>query len=190
MSDLSGFDVERDVFAERPHDLFVEVKYVGRGTAFAAVGRRTIRDGVRSDLERLKRNLDRKWCRAAALLLIDDNSYLEGPAGEGLPWDRQVRPLLASPTQIARQAAAGKLRVALPQFCPRCGSPRVAPMMYGLPPPEAEQAAARHEIICGGCEQLGYDLDPTFECLDCSFTDTRFDPTRDEYPPRDAARRR
>lgn len=29
VSDLSEFDAERDVFAARPHDLFVEVKYVG-----------------------------------------------------------------------------------------------------------------------------------------------------------------
>ena len=42
-------------------------------------------------------------CRAAALVLIDDNSLLESTAGTGLPWSPQVRPLVASPIQLARR---------------------------------------------------------------------------------------
>lgn len=178
VSDLSSFDVERDVFAKRPHDLFVEVKYVGHGTGtWAAVGRRTISGGVKSDLERLKKNLDRCRCRAAALLLIDDNSYLEEAAGKGLPWDPRVRPLLASPTQLARAAAAKERGVALPAGCPKCGSPRVAAILWGMPPPDWEAAAERHEVAIGGCVMIGDGLDATFRCLDCQFVDApEFDP--------------
>lgn len=184
MSDLSEFDTERDVFAGRAHELFVEVKYVGHSSKkWAAVSRRTIAGGVRSDLERLVRNLDKKRCTTAALLLIDDNSYLEGDAGIGMPWSPRVTPLLASPTQLARTEWARKVGVVLPASCPRCGSPRVAPIVFGMPTPELEAAATRQEVICGGCELLGFDLDPTFRCLDCRFADLRFDPERDAYPP-------
>ncbi len=172
VSDLSGFDAERDVFAARPHDLFVEVKYVGHGGGqFAFVGKRTIKSYLQSDLERLQQNLDRKRCRAAALLLVDDNSYLDALArtGEKLAWRTSIRPLLASPAQLARLAAARKVRVALPPFCPDCGSPRLASFVWGMPTPELEAAASRDEVICGGCEPLGNGLDPTFGCLDCTF---------------------
>jgi hypothetical protein len=87
---LTGFDTERDVFAERTHDLFIEVKYAGHsGKKFRFASQRTISLGVRSDLERLQRNVDSGRCRAAALVLVDDNSYLESTAGEGLPWSPQ-----------------------------------------------------------------------------------------------------
>lgn len=36
--------------------------------------------------------------------------------------------------------------------CPRCGSEEIAPIIYGLPGPEAFQAAERGEVILGGCE--------------------------------------
>jgi len=104
------------------------------------------------------------------MLLVDDNSYLEGPAGQGIPWSPSVRPLLASPTQLARLKAAKSLRVSLPISCPHCGSPRVAPILWGMPLREAEEAAARNELVCGGCEMFGEGRDPTHECLDCGHT--------------------
>jgi hypothetical protein len=175
VSDLSTFDIERDVFAARPHDLFVEVKYVGHSALrgqWAFDSRRKIADGVKSDLERLHRNMDLGRCRAAALLLIDDDSHLDdeahpqGPAGRGLPWTPKVTPLLASPTQLARREAARSLRVTLPAFCPTCGSPRVAAIMWGMPTPETDLAASKAEVALAGCDPLGDGSDPAYRCLD------------------------
>jgi hypothetical protein len=181
VSDLSEFDFERDVFAARSHDLFVEVKYVGHSTAreWSFDSRRKIQLGVRSDLERLRRQVEIGRCRRAALLLVDDDSHLDGvlhpkgPAGKGLPWSPLVRPLLASPTQLARFRAAAELEVALPSYCGGCGSPRVAAVVWGMPTPETEEAAARAEISLGGCEPMGNGADPTFRCLDCGFAPGR-----------------
>jgi hypothetical protein len=184
VSDLSDFDPESMDFAERQHDVFIEVKYVGHGTSFVAVGKRTISQGVRGDLERLKRNLEKKRCRRAAMLLIDDANHVEGDPGKGLPWSPAIRPLLANPTQLKRRRWAQELGVTLPPSCPGCGSPRVAAILWGLPGPVLEPAFRDHELFSGGCEVLGHDLDPPYRCLDCDFMERRFDPTRDEYPPR------
>ena len=53
--------------------------------------------------------------------------------------------------------------------CPRCGSPRVRPILYGYPAPEGIEAIERGEVITGGCMVSGSD--PTHGCLDC---DARF----------------
>ena len=136
VSDLSGFDHERDDFAKRPHDLFVEVKYVGHGTSYAAVGKKTISEGVKKDLKSLRRNLKLKRCRAAAMLIVDDANNVEGPAGQKLPWSPTIRPLLANPTQLERRKWAKQLGVTPSLSCPTCGSPRVAPILWGYPAPE------------------------------------------------------
>ena len=183
VSDLSQFNPKRDVFAERPHDLFIEVKYAGHsGKKWRFVGERTIRSGVRSDLERLQRNLDLGRCRAAAMLIVDDNSYLESVAGTGMTWSPQVRALLASPTQLARRNLARSWRVALPECCGNCGSPRIAAVLIGLPSPEMESARSRQEVIIGGCETLGRGLDPTYGCLDCGANDGHPDPISVLHP--------
>lgn len=38
-----------------------------------------------------------------------------------------------------------------PIVCPVCGSPDVAPILYGLPAPGAFEAVERAEVIIGGC---------------------------------------
>jgi hypothetical protein len=82
------------VFAQRQHDLFVEVNYVGRSAKkWWFDSRRKISAGVRSDLERLQRNVELGRCRAAALLLVDDDSHLDSDAGTALPWSPNVRPV-------------------------------------------------------------------------------------------------
>ena len=137
VSDLSGFDVKRDVFAGHQHALFVEVKYVGHSSKFKAQSLRTITSGVKNDLERLKRNLERPRCTAAAMLLIDDNSHLEhfetapGNPGSGhcsrvlrsWPADRSARTRYHASTLMSdMRIAAGRTnrQRALLTRAPRC----------------------------------------------------------------------
>lgn len=48
--------------------------------------------------------------------------------------------------------------------CPACGG-RLVPILYGLPTPEAGEAADRGEIELGGC--LVTDDDPRLACRSC-----------------------
>ena len=52
-----------------------------------------------------------------------------------------------------------------PKKCPKCGSPKVAPILYGLPAPEAFEDAEAGKIALGGCVITGDD--PAWRCLDC-----------------------
>jgi len=49
--------------------------------------------------------------------------------------------------------------------CPHCGSSDLVKIVYGLPDVTAGEAAARGEIILGGC--CVTDNDPTHHCNDC-----------------------
>ena len=49
--------------------------------------------------------------------------------------------------------------------CPRCGSNRSLPYVYGLPAPGAGEQARRGEILLGGCI-VDQSL-PTHFCLAC-----------------------
>jgi hypothetical protein len=179
VSDLSDFDPETMDFAERQHDVFIEVKYVGHGTGFVAVGKRTISQGVRSDLERLKRNLvEKERCKRAAMLVVDDANHVEAEPGKGLPWSPAI-PLLANPTALRRRARAKDLGVTLPPACPACGSPRVAAILWGEPDFELGPAFESHELVSGGCEVFGND--PRYECLDCGSWEQRPDWGRHRY---------
>jgi len=48
--------------------------------------------------------------------------------------------------------------------CPACGGKLVS-IVYGLPGPEAAEAANRGEIALGGCLVTGDD--PQFQCVAC-----------------------
>ncbi len=61
--------------------------------------------------------------------------------------------------------------------CPRCGSPTLVPIFYGMPAPEAFEAAERGEIAIGGCD-VGPGL-PAFSCTTCGGPAG----ASDEYPP-------
>jgi hypothetical protein len=186
VSDLSDFDPKNPehVFAHRQHDVFIEVKYAGVSSKpFLGDTRKKIFVGVPADLRRLEQHLDRRWCKAAAVLLIDDGGHLDSTIGRQVDWSTRVRPFLLSPRQLGRLDMAKQLNVTLPPACPACGSPRLAAILHGLPPPELEKRAREGELVLGGCEILGFDLDPTYSCLDCKVTDSRFDPQRDAYPP-------
>lgn len=49
--------------------------------------------------------------------------------------------------------------------CPRCGSPDIVPIMYGLPGPEMMEAANQGRIALGGC-CVG-ERDPQKQCNAC-----------------------
>lgn len=57
------------------------------------------------------------------------------------------------------------MRIETPSHCPYCGSPRVIPIMYGLPLPDLVAAEERGELILAGCV---VDVDsPAFHCRAC-----------------------
>ncbi len=49
--------------------------------------------------------------------------------------------------------------------CPKCGSPDVIPIMYGLPSEEAAEEARQGKIALGGC--CISDDSPRWHCRDC-----------------------
>ena len=49
--------------------------------------------------------------------------------------------------------------------CPSCGSPSVAPIVYGLPDANLQEQARRGEVVLGGCEIIGED--PNRACREC-----------------------
>jgi rubredoxin len=53
-----------------------------------------------------------------------------------------------------------------PGGCPKCGGRRIAPIAHGYPTPETEAAAARGEVVLGGC----FPGPETHACLDCGYT--------------------
>ncbi len=54
--------------------------------------------------------------------------------------------------------------------CPKCGSKRVVPILYGYPFGEMQEAADKGEAVLGGCLMSGND--PLKFCLNC---ETSFD---------------
>jgi hypothetical protein len=72
-----------------------------------------------------------------------------------------------------------------PPACPKCGSQRVMPVMYGYPSVEGMEAARRGEVVLGGC--VVYDLAPRWACAECHH---QFPPARavDPWETGDARR--
>jgi hypothetical protein len=69
--------------------------------------------------------------------------------------------------------------------CPRCGSAEaVVPVVYGYPSPEMDEAAARGEMMIGGCLIGGED--PGHCCLTCRI---EFDFANPEILDSESARR-
>jgi len=56
-----------------------------------------------------------------------------------------------------------------PRKCPRCGSERIAGILYGLPAlsEELRLALEAGSVVLGGCEVTGND--PRWRCLGCSY---------------------
>ncbi len=51
--------------------------------------------------------------------------------------------------------------------CPICGERALVRVVYGPPTRETEQAAARGEVVLGGCLVSGSD--PEYVCAACGF---------------------
>jgi hypothetical protein len=189
VSDLSNFDHAAEVFAERSHDIFVEAKYIPRRRSrrFLRDSHRTIH-AVLADAKRLQVHLDRQTrCSAAAVLVIDDDDYLERavfdrefdsetssmfePAAfSWSEWPKQVWPLLASGRQVARRCCGQPM----PTRCPNatCSSPRVAPILCADPTPQLEAASQRGELVLAG--SLGrFDDRAAWQCIDCGAAPSR-----------------
>lgn len=49
--------------------------------------------------------------------------------------------------------------------CPRCGTGRLRPILYGFPTPAAFEAADRGDLVLGGC--VISDHDPMTACPTC-----------------------
>jgi hypothetical protein len=56
-----------------------------------------------------------------------------------------------------------------PEFCPNCGSKKIAQILYGLYrnySPELKQKVKDGKIVFGGC--CITDDDPSWRCIDCN----------------------
>lgn len=101
------------------------------------------------------------------MLIVDDGATLDELDSGAVKWSQRVIPLLLSPTRLKRAAAARRMKMSLPISCPTCGSPRVAPIVYGMPARRLEKEAKDGHLILGGCELRGDGPDPGTGCLDC-----------------------
>ena len=54
-----------------------------------------------------------------------------------------------------------------PRNCPKCGSEKIATILYGLPnlTPETQKAFDDGRLVSGGCEISGDD--PAWQCTEC-----------------------
>jgi hypothetical protein len=109
VSDLHEFvedETSQQRFMTHRHDVFLEVKYVGYGSA-----RRWRFDHLRkipsivADAERLSRHVERGHCAVAAVLVVDDENLFEDNRPD--LWPPKVRLLLASPRELQRRGIAG-----------------------------------------------------------------------------------
>lgn len=54
-------------------------------------------------------------------------------------------------------------------ICPKCGSKKTAPVLYGYPAPEAFELEEQGKIILGGCMLYDDSIQPDRGCLDCGY---------------------
>lgn len=53
--------------------------------------------------------------------------------------------------------------------CPKCGSQRVAPVLYGYPTYEAFKLSEQGKLILGGCQMINDMPQPDYGCLECGY---------------------
>jgi len=100
--DFTEDETSQERFMTHRHELFVEAKYIGYGG-----GRTWLFDTLKkipsivADAERLARHIERGHCRAAAVLLVDDENLFEKERPKF--WPEAVRLLLASPCELQRR---------------------------------------------------------------------------------------
>lgn len=67
---------------------------------------------------------------------------------------------------MAEQAGIGNQLDAAGAFrCPRCGERAAVRILYGMPTPDAVEAAERGELVIAGCARERND--PSHECRAC-----------------------
>ena len=54
-------------------------------------------------------------------------------------------------------------------ICPKCGSTKTVPILYGYPSYETFDAAERGEILIGGCEMIDGMPHEDYGCLECGY---------------------
>jgi hypothetical protein len=113
VSDLTGFDEDetsQERFRSRPHEIFVEAKWLkkGRWTKPGELLDRATspNGGVTKDLKNLKRALEIGRCQAAAVLIFDDECFLD-VHDDLIEWPDEVERLIVSPTALKRYGLAG-----------------------------------------------------------------------------------
>jgi len=87
-------------FKSLRHDLFVEVEWLkkGRWLNTDQLVKRCAR--IQQDLINLQRSVDSGRCEFAAMLIVDDEGFLDFH-GDLLKWPPDVIPLIVSPSAIA-----------------------------------------------------------------------------------------
>jgi hypothetical protein len=107
VSDLDRFvadETARDMFRRKRHEAFIEVKWLKkgwRGHAFEHDARKRV-TGVEHDLQRLAWNLEIGRCLTAAMLVVDDEGFLDEHAAS-IPWPPDVERFVLGPAELERR---------------------------------------------------------------------------------------
>ena len=99
---LFSRDLSQRRFRNLRHDLFVEVEWLkkGRWLNTDQLLKRCVR--IQQDLINLQRSIDSGRCEFAAMLIVDDEGFLDFH-GDLLRWPPDVIPLIVSPGEIVEQ---------------------------------------------------------------------------------------
>jgi hypothetical protein len=99
---LFARDLSQRRFRNLRHDLFVEVEWLkkGRWLNTDQLVKRCSR--IQQDLINLQRSIDSGRCEFAAMLIVDDEGFLDFH-GDLLRWPPDVVPLIVSPGAVVEQ---------------------------------------------------------------------------------------
>ena len=107
VSDLTGFvgdETAYDRFRQHQHLLLIEAKWFlkgWRGLQWEYVAHDQVKH-VQTDLDKLARHLRLGRCAAAAMLVVDDEDFLEEHGGN-LAWPQGVERLVCGPAELRRR---------------------------------------------------------------------------------------
>lgn len=110
VSGLAGFDEGNDSqerFRTRNHEVFIEAKWLkkGRWTKFGEhLSRAT--EGISKDLANLKRATDLGRCQIGAVLVFDDECFLDFH-GDLIEWPDGIERFIVSPSELKRRGMGG-----------------------------------------------------------------------------------
>ena len=112
VSDLHDFqedETSHKRFSTHPHELFVEGKLFPAGSSriWRHAHVRKV-PSVSADAARLARHIERGHCKAAAVLVVDDDGLFESEI-DLTTWPASVKLLLASPAELERRGISAPL---------------------------------------------------------------------------------